>query len=360
MSNGTTKRMIRAYIQDAMPTMFLSGFFVSPAENFHTSEEVEIDIMRDEEDVAIVITDLSTGARINSDDLFTNKKFKPPIYKEEGTLNAFDLISREAGENPFQDPNFQANAIVRSFRVFRKLEKKIRRAIELQSSQIMQSGALTLRDAAGNALYTINFVPKATHFPTAGTTWGQAGATPYEDVKALSEVIRADGLVDPDILIFGADAFDEFLQDPKVVDRFDVRRSNQGELAPEMRGQGGVYQGRVMIGNYMFQLWTYSGRYKNPQTGVSTPFVNPGSVIMLSSSGSRLDLTFGSIPRIVPTESRALPFLPARLPNQQGGMDLTTNAWITPDGESLKVSAGTRPMTFPTAIDSFGCLDSGL
>jgi len=46
MSGTTTTRMIRAYNQMAQPTLFLSGLFQSPPENFHSSEEVEIDIIR--------------------------------------------------------------------------------------------------------------------------------------------------------------------------------------------------------------------------------------------------------------------------------------------------------------------------
>ena len=41
MSDTSTKRMISAYIQEAPPTLFLSGFFQSPPQNFHNSEEVE-------------------------------------------------------------------------------------------------------------------------------------------------------------------------------------------------------------------------------------------------------------------------------------------------------------------------------
>lgn len=360
MSNAITKRMITAYLQEAMPTMFFSGFFQSPAINFHTSEEVEIDIERSDEEVAIVVQDLSTGYRYNADDFFVNKKFKPPIYKEAGALNAFDLIKRQAGENPFQDPNFQANAVARAFRVFRKLEKKIRRAVELMASQVLQTGTLTLTDSDGNALYTIDFKPKATHFPTAGTIWGQTGADPLGDLRSLGDVIRADGLVDPDTLVFGDDAFDEFLKDDEVKARFDNRRYELGRVAPQMLGQGGTYQGDIMIGNYRYAMWTYSGRYKDPQTGASTRYMDPGKVVMLSSTGTRLDLTFGAIPQIVRPEQRVLPYLPSRITDTAGGFDLTTNAWVTNDGEQLHVSAGTRPLTIPTAIDTYGCLDTGL
>ena len=37
-------------------------------------------------------------------------------------------------------------------------------------------------------------------------------------------------------------------------------------------------------------------------------------------------------------------------------LDLTTNAWVTPNNKHVMVSAGTRPLTIPTAIDTFACL----
>ena len=111
MSTNVTRRMISAYFQDASPTAFFSGMFQTRPENLHSSEEVEIDIVRSEEDVSIVIQDLSTGYRMNSDDLYTNKGFKPPIHKEAIALNAFDLIKRMPGQNPFESPSFRANVI---------------------------------------------------------------------------------------------------------------------------------------------------------------------------------------------------------------------------------------------------------
>jgi len=74
-SPETTKTMLEAYKEDARPQMFLSGFFRSPARNFHNSEEVEIDITRSGEDVSVALYDISNGHRMNSTDLYTNKGF---------------------------------------------------------------------------------------------------------------------------------------------------------------------------------------------------------------------------------------------------------------------------------------------
>ena len=365
MSGTTTKRLIRAYQQIAQPIMFLSGFFQSPAENFHTSEEVEIDIVRSDEDIAIVVQDLSAGYRQNSEDLYTNKGFKPPIFKEAITLNSFDLIKRMPGQNPFESPEFRGNVIARMFSGMTKVERKIRRSIELQASQVLQTGVVTLTDAAGVALYTLDYKPKASHFPTAGVSWATAtGAQKIADINSLAEQIRDDGLLDPDELHMGIDAFENFISDADVQKRFDIRRIDLGTIsAMEMRGNGGTFRGIVEIGNYRYDVWTYGGRYKDPQTGNKVHYIDKGKIIVRASAG-RMDATFGAIPNIGSLmgagASNLLPELPGRISNDAGGMDLHTNAWLSNDGEQLFGGVGARPLMIPTAIDTYGCLDTQL
>jgi len=362
MSDSSTKKMLAAYIQMAAPMLFLSGLFKSPAVNFHTTEEVEIDIVRSDEDVAIVIQDLSSGHRMNGTDLYTNKGFKPPIFKEAVPLNAFDLLKRMPGDNPFQSPSFRANLITRMFNAMTKVEAKIRRSIELQASQVLQTGIVTLADENGTTLYTLDYKPKATHFPDAGIAWGGATSVPLNDLNALAEVIRNDGLGDPDELIFGSTAWNLFIQDDSVKELLDNRRMDLGAVVPqEKRNNGGTYKGWIQIGNYRFDMWSYGARYKHPQTGVKTMFVDPDKVIMRDSSG-RLDATFGAIPNIGKLLGEMgpnlLPELPSRISNTAGGMDLHANAWLSNDGEQLFGGVGARPLMIPTAIDTFGCLNT--
>ena len=352
-----TKRMIAAYIQEAEPTRFFTGMFRSPPENFHNSEEVEIDVLRSDEDVSVVIQDLSSGYRRNSHDEYTNKAFKPPIHKEAAPLNAFDLLGRDAGENPYANEQFQVKGTARAFRIFRKLEKMIRRSIELQASQVLQTGTVTLQDADGNDLYTLDYQPKATHFPDAGTAWGASGATPMTDLASLGNVIRTNGLADPDLLCFGETAWERFISDEDVRQLLDNRRINMGEIRTGERvGSGGIFRGTIEIGNYSYEIWTYAGRYIDPATGDSVQYMDPEKVIVRASSG-RLDATFGAIPRFAPPDSRVMPYLPDRIMNGDGRVDLWTNAWLTPDGEQLFVGVGARPLMIPTAIDTFGCIN---
>jgi hypothetical protein len=364
MSDLVTKRMISAYYALAEPTAFFSGMFQARPENFHSSEEVEIDIVRSEEDVSIVIQDLSTGYRMNSDDLYTNKGFKPPIHKEAIPLNAFDLIKRMPGQNPFQAPDFRANVITRMFNGMRKVERKIRRAVELQASQIMQTGVVTLTDSNGTALYGLDYAPKAAHFPTAGTSWASATlAQKISDLTNLADVIRGNGLMDPDEIDVGADVWENLLQTSGFLDRFDARRADLGTItAMDRRGGGGIYRGAIELGNYKLDVFTYNGRYTDPQSGVSTPYLDPGKVVMRSST-ARMDATFGAIPNIgalLGSSGRLIPEMPGRMSSSSSAMDLFTNVWMSPDGEQLFGGVGARPLMVPTAIDSYGCLDTQL
>ena len=359
MTGTTTKVMLAAYEQDAEPTMFLSGMFQSPRRNFHNSEEVEIDIVRTEEDISIAIQDLSTGARLNSEDLYTNKGFKPPIHKEAGPINAHTLIKRMPGDDPFKSVDFMANALKRGVRLGQKLQRKIARAVEYQSSQVLTTGTVTLIDENGVAVYTIDYKPKATHFPTAGIAWSSASSTKLADIESLANVIRGDGLSNPDMLIMGEGSYELFIQDQAVLDRMDNRRIAGNGIVPlELMGNGGIFRGVIEIGNYSYDIWTYGGRYKHPQTGVSTKFIPDDKVVVRASSG-RLDAAFGGIPRIT-TDSRVPSALTSRISIPGKAFDIQMNGYITPNGETMMVEAGTRPIMIPTAIDTYGCIDTGI
>ena len=360
MSTKATKRMLATYEQSAAPTAFFTRQFKSPKRNFHKSQSVEIDIERSDEDVATVIQDLTTGVRMNTLDIYTNKEFVPPIYDEAFTLNAFDLSNRQPGVNPFEDFSFLSNATLQFFKGARLVERKIRRAIELQASQVLQTGTVSLIDNAGTVLYTIDYKPKSTHFPTASPVWDGTSPLIEKDIADLCDVIRADGQRDPDVTQWGARAFQVAMQDTLFKAKFDPRRADTGRISPmKMDNSGGQFRGVLDIGNYQLEVWTYNGFYKHPSSAVVTSFMSPTKVVVRASSG-RLDATFGAIPMALPPEKRVLPFMPPRMTRAGGAMDMTTNTWVNDSGKNVFGSVGTRPLLIPTAIDTFGCIDTGI
>lgn len=364
MSGKSTIRLINGYNQMAAPTMFLSGFFQSPEINFHSTEFVEIDIERSDEEVAIAIQDLSQGSHNNEFSLFTNKQFKPPIFSEEGAINSFDLLKRQFGETPFENPDFRANLGVRQFRVMKLMDAKIRRSMELQASQVLQTGIVSLINSAGTVVYVIDYKPKATHFVTAGTAWDTGGADIIGDIDSTAEVIRNDGLSDPNQLIMGSKTFEAFQGDSAIQNLYDNRRIVVGDLKlfTQPRGQGGNFQGTIQINNYQYEIWTYGGRFINPQTRVKTKFIDDDSCIVRVAD-ARMDATFGAIPNIgrdAGIGSQVLSEFGGRINNVDGGQDLQTFMYMTVDGKQLVSVVEGRPLMIPTAIDTYGNIKTGV
>ncbi len=358
MSDATTKRMLAPFIEQAPTPMFLSSFFRSSPADYHNSETVEIDVQRDGEDVAVVVTGgPGNGQNENEDSVFSNKELAPPTFDEVFTINAHKLLKRNAGDNPFDDPDFQASAMLRAFAGFAKLQGKIRRSVEHMSSQVLQTGQLTLLNKAGVTAFTLDFSPKTALFAAVTTTWAADGSTgnPLADIGARAVLVRTHGRRNPDTLIFGDTAWTRFLKNADVRENFRRDGLGLGAFNPTDMPEDATLQGVVSIGSYKFKCFTYNGRYNHPQTGTSTPYVGDENVIMLSSK-ARLSLSFGRIPILFP-EKRVISEMPTRLMDPGTGIDLTTHSWLENGGKQLKVSAGTRPMTIPVEIDSFACID---
>ncbi len=356
MSDASTRRMIDAYVEEAPAPMFLTGMLRTPPQNFYDSEEVELDIQRETEEVAIVVQDLTAGARKVEAAKYTNKSFKAPVIQLEGVLTAYDLMKREVGALPFDDLNFQGTATRKALSISRKMEGMIRRAIELETAQMFQTGELHLIDGAGVELYTIDYQPKSTHFTTP-TAWAADGSTgdPLAAIAALALILRRDGRKAPNRLVFGAGAWERFLANTRVKAQLDnLGMQNFQNIVPSTPGaDGATFMGWITTGNYRFECWLYDGQYNHPQTGTLTPYIADNKVVMLSSK-ARYDLTFGNIPRFGTPESSALPYLPRRISG--GGIDLHPWAFKSADGLHVVVQNGCRPLPIPTEVDTFGCI----
>ncbi len=361
MSDNSTTRMLDAYIEQRnAPKLFLSSLFQTPERNFHNAEHVKIDVRRGEPVIAVPVPNIQAGARKHLASQYTNKKYTPAVYDLETTLSAWSSTKRQPGEDPFQNPEFRRNVLAESFRILGEQEDMIHRGIELQCSQIFQTGKLELNDKDGNLQYEIDFGVKPTHLITP-TPWAADGTTgnPLKDIDDAGVVVRRDGKHNPTDLIFGTIAMQRFLANSKVTTRLDnLGLQTLANIAPSFASEAATLYGVITIGAYKYRLWMYDGYYIDPETGDPTPYVGDFSVIMVAEKARR-DLTFGGIPMFVPPDGRAAQFLPSRMSSAKEGFDLTTNIWVTPDGKHLNMTSGTRALAIPTAVDGFACLTVG-
>ena len=320
-------------------------------------DKVAIDIVRGGEDVATVVTKC-TGPNLNDFDTYTTKEFTPPAYGEAIMVDVCELINRIAGVDPYSAAytDYASDLIAKIMSGAERISNKIRRGVELQASQILQTGKLSLTDKNGTVVYVLDFVPKTTHFPTVSTAWSSASSTKLADLESLADVIRADGQIDPDKVTMGSSALREFRADTKVQAQFENPRIEVGQIAPRFADSGATFQGYVWVGSYRLEVWGYPDTYKHPQTGVITKYVGDDKVIMTSKK-TRLDIVSARVPLPIGPDPRVAGLLPGRMISRQEDYDVTPNIYTSPNGKQVWFELESRPLCIPVQIDGFGCLD---
>ncbi len=352
MSDNSTKRFQSAYIEQADAPLFMASHFRS---SYHAAETVEFDVQRDDRDIAVMIQD-HTGPRFSAPAPYTNREYAPPEFDEGFVINSYELLKRQPGQNPFEDVSFMGKAQTEFVKGIRRVENKLRRAVELQCSQVLQTGKVELRDATGTLLRTIDYLPKSSHLPGAEVDWDENSPKIYSDLAALNAVVRRDGKAGVGKYIFGESAFAALIKDETVLKLLDNRRMSLGDISPQAKNDSATYMGDLVIGSDRIECWTYQGSYKNPADGVDTPFVSPWKVVAIGKNAD-LELSFGAIPQLVGPDPRLSSIALGRIQGA-GGLDLSTNIWLNDRGTVLKGSAGTRPLAIAKAIDAFACLNT--
>jgi hypothetical protein len=356
-----TQRILKPYIQSAPVPTFLAGFFRTTPESYKNSEEVSYDTMREDEEVAVPVL----GDESNHNDLgdFDNKFVVPPTYRESASISAKSLgKNRQIGETIYKDPVFQREAGDRVSMMLNRLEKKLRRGVSIQASQILTTAKLDLVGTDGVSRFLLDYKPKSALFPNAAVAWGSATlAQKLSHIETLCEAIRDTGLEDVKRLIFGQASFSNLIDTSGIENYLDLRRGERGEINRLTNGgtRGGQYRGSIDVGSYKLDIWTSGERYSHPQTGVKTKLVPDDKIIFLSDG--LFETVFG---RVFYLDNGQRPVI-SELARKRGkmleqGLDMFLNNWIELNGSAATFEITSRPLLIPRAMDTFGCLDTGL
>lgn len=347
-----------AFLEERETKRFLSNFFTMKRGGSFSGTKVAIDVKRFGEDVATVVK-RSTGPNLNDVDVYTTKEFTPPSYDEAIQFKMDDLLARGVGVDPFTAAYVDYMVALIDYMVtgFAQIDAKIQRAVEIQASQVLQTGKLDLKDKNGVTTYKLDYKPKAAHFPDVTVSWSSTSSTKEKDLLALAKVIRGDCGLNCNILIMGETALSEFINDSTIQALADNRRIELINISPSMKESGATFYGVYKLGTYEFQLWAYPGTYKDPETGDTTEYVGTSNVIMLSDK-TRLDMVASKVVQVFPPDPRVASLIPSRLVSRDAGLDITPNVYLTPNGAEVMGELRTNPLLVPVQIDGFGTLNT--
>lgn len=326
---------------------FLSNFFkeevISPV------DEIELDVVRGSRLVAADVVRGGGVGNTNYIQRYTNKAYKVPLYWEQTAITASMLNKRIPGMDAFSSPAMGEAAKIGYHVGQAQAEqvKKIKRAIELQAAQVLQTGIVTLKNADN-----IDFKKDSTLNNVPSNKWDNANGTPIDDIEALCIEIYKKGKIKPDSVIFSSDSWMAFRKNTSVQNFFNKWFIEPGILRPEETVLGATLQGRIAIGDFRLNLYTYDGFYEN-SSGTNVNYMNAETVIVMSSMAP-LAKGFGATE--VLTESREeyrMMGLP-EFPEFVAGAYVPFYYEMYPS--SMFAGVQSAPIVIPKAIDTIGTI----
>lgn len=288
-----TKGLIAVYKEKVSVMSFLRSFF-APIESM--TKEVSIAVQRGTEKIAVDVSRYSEGNR-NAWTKSTEKMMIPPFYDEYLTANEHMLYDRvitalSQGNTTFftELTNDIADEVM-------MLKDKIERAIELQCSQVFETGVVLL-----NADTSIDFKRKAGSLVanSAGNTWATGTVNPYKTFEDGCNFLRQTGKVQGGTFnaILGSQAMSDLLNNTIFKERNDLSNLSLDAVAePQRNSVGGTLHGYITCGAYRVRLWTYPEYYDNA-SGTSTPYVNEKKVILLPEM-PKFKLVYAAVPQLI-------------------------------------------------------------
>ncbi len=295
-----TKTLIDVYQQRIYPTDFLSAFFPSEVA---LTKEISIQVERMGEKVALDIIRGSEGNR-NEFAKSTEKIFLPPLYKEYMDMTELDLYDRVLGsQGDAQIPLFEALILDAATRLG-DLTDKIRRAKELQCSQVLETGVVNFKNQL-----SVDYKRKAASLvdlsaPPSGYSSGywSTNSDLFNQLEQACLFLRqvgrsGDGMF---IAICGSQALHDLLANTVFTTRQNLfSMALDAVHGPVRAGNGATYHGTLTCGSFKVALWAYPQFYDDPNnSNASTAYVNSKKVILIPEK-PRFKMAHAAVPRLI-------------------------------------------------------------
>jgi len=346
-----------AFKQIIPATKYLQNLFKSPDEYVFSGEDVQIDIIRTDEEFAVNCA-LYKGGRGNAFDLFTDKEWTPPMYDEFAYITAPLLQKRMPGRTIYDmGTGYERDFAFLLLEYSRALANKIVRAKEIQARDALFYGQITLVNGD-----VIDFNFKADHIYALPSVWTNSTSNPFAHFATIGGRVRRDSgraIMDA---IFGETMIQEFLNNDIVKASADLEQIDRMALtSPIAQDEGATYHGTFSANDYKINAWTYPQYHKVPvgyglpNEGTKQPYIPTDRVVVLPTDPD-FRLYYGGVPtlqNLSPETANVLEM--TQFPTMEAGR-MVPYADLDKNKQAVKVGVRSRPLTIPVDVDSIGVL----
>ena len=244
------------------------------------------------------------------------------------------------GENVYSQKSPDERAAEILLRDMARLDTMIEIREEWMCAKALFTGAV---DVSGEGVsQNIDFGMSNTHKVTLGTgaKWTDTGINPLTDIATWKTLIAKDSFLSADIVIMGAGAAKAFINNAEVQKNLDIRNIDLGVIRPQELPSGAKYIGSDRLNGVDY--YTYEGYYVDPTTGVQTPFV-PNGAVLLASKSARTSMMYGAVTIADENTKALLTYAMPRVPD----------SWTSKKPAARFIQLNSRPLPVPHDIDGF-------
>ena len=231
--------------------------------------------------VAVDINPLERGI-ITGLEKSTHKFFIPPTFDYSVIYSAFEEFETIYGATDNKvDGEIFAKLVEKTAKEMQANIARIERREELQRAQALLTGIVTLKNGDN-----IDFKRKAASLVAYNNSFGWDISTnsPSKILIQLIEFLITEGMVDPTMginVLVGTEAQAAFKENATRAKEGDIKDQTYMQLSTGETIRGLTPQGSYSAGNYKVNLWGYTGYYDDPDTSVTTSYMDSKKIIVL-------------------------------------------------------------------------------
>ena len=333
------KRTMIAALESMPPKRtFLKDLFFN---NVITSEtdKIDVDIYKGNQKMAAFVSP-KVGSITVKKEGWKTETYTPPLIGLDDITTAEDILTRSIGENVYSQKSPDERAAEILLRDMARLDTMIEIREEWMCAKALFTGAV---DVSGEGVsQNIDFGMSNTHKVTLGTgvKWTDTGINPLTDIATWKTLIAKDSFLSADIVIMGAGAAKAFINNAEVEKKLDIRNIDLGVIRPQELPSGAKYIGSDRLNGVDY--YTYEGYYVDPTTGVQSPFV-PNGAVLLASKSARTSMMYGAVTIADENTKALLTYAMARVPD----------SWVSKKPAARFIQLNSRPLPVPHDIDGF-------
>lgn len=291
--NIYTPARIAKVIEHMPPaTTFLRRTFFKNTVTYGT-KNVNFDIVEGDRKVAPYVNP-KRGGKVIPNKGYRTETYTAPLVAPEKITEADEMLDRMPGEQLTSDMTPAERAIRKIKADLIELEETITRREEVQCSEALFTGKITIKGYGVDDEVDFGFTNKETL--TSGKKWTASGSDPIGDLRRWKRAIHKEGHVNADICIMSESAAAAFINNEAVQKLLDIKNYSIAKINPMQIDTGVTYIGTISA--LGMSIYTYDEYYTDDWTeeGKETlkPYV-PDGVVGLFSSKAQYSMIYGAI-----------------------------------------------------------------